>query len=117
MGRSKRKGKMLKIEEKIPYCLNEKVMKKLMLFPCESSEYQITNKESMLLEDFLVILSKEVYKKPLAPAAEVSVVHDFVDFIIQVGSKYYGFKAHHHQYIKEENEAKAYSHFALDLLK
>ena len=109
---------MFQVREKIPYCLNEEVLKKLMLFPCKSSEYQIDNKEPMLLYDFLVIVSKEVYKESPAPV-EVSVVNDFIDVIIQVGAKFYGFKAHDHTYVirEKEDEAKAYSHCALDLLQ
>jgi hypothetical protein len=71
---------MLKVEEKVPYCLNKDVLKKLVLFPCESSEYQIDNKEPMLLYDFLGIVAKEVYKESPAPA-EVTVINDFMDFI------------------------------------
>ena len=72
----------------------------------------------MRLNDFLNILADEVSKE--SPAlVEVSVVRNFLDLIIQVGSKYYGFKAHSVTFsIKEkEDEAKAYSHCALDLLK
>jgi hypothetical protein len=109
---------MLKFKEKIPYCLNEEVLKKLMLFPCESSEYQIENKGPMLLYDLLVIVAKEVYKESPAPV-EMTVVEDLMDLIIQVGSKYYGFEAHDHTYIirEKEDEAKAYSHCALKLLQ
>jgi hypothetical protein len=109
---------MLNFKEKIPYCLNEEVLKKLMLFPCQSSEYQIENKEPMLLYDFLVIVAKEVYKESPAPV-EMTVVDDFIDLIIQVGSKYYGFKADNFTFIikEKEDEAKAYSRCALDLLK
>jgi hypothetical protein len=109
---------MLKVKEKIPYCLNKEVLNKLMLFPCESSEYQIDNKEPMLLYDFLGIVAKEVYKESPAPV-EMTVVKDFIDFIIQVGSKYYGFKAHGDTYIikEKEDEAKAYSHCSLNLLQ
>lgn len=104
--------------EKIPYCLNEEVLKKLLLFPCESDEYQIENKEPMHLYDFLVIVSKEVYKESPAPV-EVTVINDLIDIIIQIGSKYYGFKAHNHTYVirEKKDEAKAYSHCALDLLQ
>jgi hypothetical protein len=109
---------MIKVQEKVPYCLNKDVLKKLVLFPCESSEYQIDNKEPMLLYDFLGIVAKEVYKESPVPV-EMTVVKNFIDFIIQVGSKYYGFKAHGDTYIvkKKEDEAKAYSHCALELLQ
>jgi len=109
---------MFKVREKIPYYLNEEVIKKLMLFPCESNEYQIDNKEPMLLNDFLRIVANEVNKESPTPV-ELTVVHDFIDLIIQVGSKYYGFRAHSDTFIieKKEDEVKAYSHCALELLK
>jgi hypothetical protein len=108
---------MLKVKEKIPYCLNEELLSKLMLFPCESSEYQITNKEPLPLYHFLAVIAEEVYKESPAPA-EVTVVNDIEDFIIQIGSKYYGFKTYGDTYvIKEtEDEVKGYSHCALGLL-
>lgn len=109
---------MFKVREKIPYYLNKEVIKKLMLFPCESNEYQIDNKEPMLLNDFLRIVANEFHKESPAPV-ELNVVNDFIDLIIQVGSKYYGFKPHSFTFIieKKEDEAKAYSHCALELLK
>jgi hypothetical protein len=109
---------MFKVREKIPYYLNKEVVKKLMLFPCESDEYQIENKIPMLLNDFLNIVAKEVNKESPAPV-ELTVLNDFIDLIIQVGSKYYGFRAHDFTFIieKKEDEVKAYSHCALELLK
>lgn len=109
---------MFKVKEETPYCLNKEVLDKLMLFPCGSRQYQIDNKEPMLLKDFLGVVAQELYKESPAPV-EVIVVNDFIDLIIQVGPKYYGFKAHGDTYIikEKEEEAKAYSHCALEILK